>query len=228
MIGLLQRVTQASVTVADEPVAEIGRGLLVLVGVERGDNEASARRLAQRLLGYRVFPDEAGRMNVAVLVSRSLPRVTEQRVGRMLLTGQLEGAEHVGGLGVLVVRFHRLLKLLRDVGLGTNEREFGAGMVEELRGLSADPLAPTEALAKVGGVVGAPLGGQPLALWRLGLGVAHLEHQARLLGNVERLLHLTALGGQLQVVEQAHLVVIAGDRIDTLAGRAIGGQGAAT
>jgi D-tyrosyl-tRNA(Tyr) deacylase len=66
MIGLLQRVTQASVTVADEPVAEIGRGLLVLVGVERGDNEASARRLAQRLLGYRVFPDEAGRMNVAV------------------------------------------------------------------------------------------------------------------------------------------------------------------
>lgn len=63
MIGLLQRVTEARVTVAGEPVAEIGPGLLVLVGVERGDGPAQAARLAQRLLGYRVFADEAGRMN---------------------------------------------------------------------------------------------------------------------------------------------------------------------
>ncbi len=63
MIGLLQRVSEASVTVQGRKVGEIGRGLLVLVGVERGDSEAEAGRLLERLIGYRVFPDDAGRMN---------------------------------------------------------------------------------------------------------------------------------------------------------------------
>jgi D-tyrosyl-tRNA(Tyr) deacylase len=63
MIGLLQRVTQAQVEVEGRPVGSIGTGLLVLVGVERGDSEAQADRLLERLLAYRVFPDEQGRMN---------------------------------------------------------------------------------------------------------------------------------------------------------------------
>jgi D-aminoacyl-tRNA deacylase len=63
MIGLLQRVSRASVTVADERIAAIGNGLLVLIGVERDDSEPQARRLLERLLAYRVFPDDAGRMN---------------------------------------------------------------------------------------------------------------------------------------------------------------------
>lgn len=63
MIGLLQRVSSAGVTVDGEQVAEIGPGLLVLVGVEKRDGDAQAERLIERLLGYRVFPDEAGRMN---------------------------------------------------------------------------------------------------------------------------------------------------------------------
>jgi len=63
MIGLLQRVTQASVTVDKQIVGEIGPGLLVLVGVQKSDTEATAKRLLERLLGYRVFPDEEGKMN---------------------------------------------------------------------------------------------------------------------------------------------------------------------
>jgi D-tyrosyl-tRNA(Tyr) deacylase len=63
MIGLLQRVPRAAVEVQGETVASIGRGLLVLVGIERGDGEAQAQRLLERLLGYRVFPDDEGRMN---------------------------------------------------------------------------------------------------------------------------------------------------------------------
>jgi D-tyrosyl-tRNA(Tyr) deacylase len=63
LIGLLQRVKWAHVSVAGAPVAAIGPGLLVLVGVERGDSNACAERLAERLLAYRVFPDDAGRMN---------------------------------------------------------------------------------------------------------------------------------------------------------------------
>ncbi len=66
MIGLLQRVLSAGVTVAGERVAEIGPGLLVLVGVQRGDTQREAGRLLERLLGYRVFPDGAGKMNLAV------------------------------------------------------------------------------------------------------------------------------------------------------------------
>jgi len=66
MIGLLQRVSQAAVSVDGKPVGAIGRGLLVLVGVERGDDESRADRLLERLLGYRVFPDADGKMNLSV------------------------------------------------------------------------------------------------------------------------------------------------------------------
>lgn len=67
MIGLLQRVTEASVRVDGKIVGSIGPGLLVLVAVQPGDTEASARRLAERILGYRVFPDPAGRMNLGLV-----------------------------------------------------------------------------------------------------------------------------------------------------------------
>ena len=67
MIGLLQRVTQASVTVAGDTVGRIGPGLAVLVGVQRGDGPAQVRRLAERLLAYRVFEDGEGRMNLSPL-----------------------------------------------------------------------------------------------------------------------------------------------------------------
>ncbi len=63
MIALLQRVSQARVDVDGEPIAAIGPGLLALVGVERGDTEVQAQRLLERILGYRVFADETGRMN---------------------------------------------------------------------------------------------------------------------------------------------------------------------
>jgi len=63
LIGLLQRVREARVDVQGETVGAIGTGLLVLVGVQKGDDEARAARLLERLLGYRVFPDEDGRMN---------------------------------------------------------------------------------------------------------------------------------------------------------------------
>jgi D-tyrosyl-tRNA(Tyr) deacylase len=66
MIGLLQRVRSARVEIDGKTVGAIGRGLLVLVGVEQGDDESRAVRLLERLLGYRVFPDNAGKMNLSV------------------------------------------------------------------------------------------------------------------------------------------------------------------
>jgi D-tyrosyl-tRNA(Tyr) deacylase len=66
VIGLLQRVSRADVNIAGECVGAIERGLLVLIGVERGDSEREVERLLERLLGYRVFADAAGKMNLSV------------------------------------------------------------------------------------------------------------------------------------------------------------------
>jgi len=66
VIGLLQRVSQASVDIDGQCVAEIGPGLLVLIGVEKGDSSAQADRLLQRILNYRVFADDDGKMNLSL------------------------------------------------------------------------------------------------------------------------------------------------------------------
>ncbi|EMD9274198.1 D-tyrosyl-tRNA(Tyr) deacylase [Cronobacter malonaticus] len=66
MIALIQRVTHASVRVGDEVTGEIGPGLLVLLGVEKDDDEQKANRLCERVLGYRIFSDEQGKMNLNV------------------------------------------------------------------------------------------------------------------------------------------------------------------
>jgi D-tyrosyl-tRNA(Tyr) deacylase len=67
LIALIQRVTEARVEVDGNVVGAIGRGVLALIGVERGDAEAQAARLAQRVLGYRIFADAEGRMNRSLL-----------------------------------------------------------------------------------------------------------------------------------------------------------------
>ncbi|MBI1943445.1 MAG: D-tyrosyl-tRNA(Tyr) deacylase [Betaproteobacteria bacterium] len=67
MIALIQRVAEARVEIGGQTVGAIGRGILALIGVERGDAEAEAERLAERVLGYRIFPDAAGKMNLSLL-----------------------------------------------------------------------------------------------------------------------------------------------------------------
>ena len=67
MIALIQRVASASVEIDGRVVGAIGRGILALVGVERGDADAQAERLVGRVLGYRIFPDAGGKMNLSLL-----------------------------------------------------------------------------------------------------------------------------------------------------------------
>ena len=66
MIGLIQRVKHAKVEVDNQVVGEIGQGLLVLLGVEKEDNPSKAERLLEKVLNYRVFSDEEGKMNLNV------------------------------------------------------------------------------------------------------------------------------------------------------------------
>jgi D-aminoacyl-tRNA deacylase len=66
VLALLQRVSRAGVAIAGQPHASIGRGLLVLIGVKPEDDEPGAAKLLERLLNYRIFDDEAGKMNLSL------------------------------------------------------------------------------------------------------------------------------------------------------------------
>jgi D-tyrosyl-tRNA(Tyr) deacylase len=66
MKAVIQRVSKAEVAVAGESVGRIGRGILVLLGVEKGDTERDGERLAEKIVGLRIFEDEAGKMNLAL------------------------------------------------------------------------------------------------------------------------------------------------------------------
>lgn len=66
MIALIQRVARAEVTIGSTSVARIERGILAFVGVRRGDTETAAERLLERIVGYRIFPDDEGRMNLSL------------------------------------------------------------------------------------------------------------------------------------------------------------------
>ena len=71
MIGLIQRVSSAAVSVHGQNIAMINKGLLVLIGVEKNDSTHNARRLVERICGYRIFPDESGKMNLSLRETNS-------------------------------------------------------------------------------------------------------------------------------------------------------------
>lgn len=129
MIALIQRVRRASVEVAGESIGAIGAGLLALVAVQPGDGEAQAQRMIERLLGYRVFADDAGRMN------RSL----SDTGGGLLLVSQFTLAADTGkGMRPSFTRaaspaegerwFNRLLELARQRHGVVETGRFGAHM----------------------------------------------------------------------------------------------------
>ena len=66
MIALLQRVSTANVVVDDEEIGKISTGLLIFLGVEKGDGQEQSKRLLERILGYRIFEDEQGKMNLSI------------------------------------------------------------------------------------------------------------------------------------------------------------------
>ncbi|MCW9024056.1 MAG: D-aminoacyl-tRNA deacylase [Gammaproteobacteria bacterium] len=66
MIALLQRVTEARVVVENKITGEIDQGILALIGVEKGDTQKQADRLLERILGYRIFPDQEDKMNLGL------------------------------------------------------------------------------------------------------------------------------------------------------------------
>ncbi|NDK39814.1 D-tyrosyl-tRNA(Tyr) deacylase [Pseudoxanthomonas gei] len=134
MLSLIQRVTQASVSVEGQVVGTIGPGLLALVAVEPGDSEVQFARMAERLLGYRVFADGAGKMN------RSLA----DTAGGLLLVSQFTlAADTRSGMRPSFTTaappeeaergYNRLVALCREKhAAGVETGRFGAHMVISL------------------------------------------------------------------------------------------------
>lgn len=133
MIGLLQRVTGASVKVSGDTVAAIGRGLLVLVGVQAGDTVAQADRLLERLLTYRVFPDDAGRMNRSLLdIGGELLLVPQFTLAADTRKGTRAGFSTAAPPEEARRLFEHLVALARIAHPQVETGEFGADMQVEL------------------------------------------------------------------------------------------------
>jgi D-tyrosyl-tRNA(Tyr) deacylase len=133
VIGLLQRVKQASVDVAGVQIAAIGPGLLVLIGVERGDSPAVAKRLAARLLAYRVFPDDAGRMNLCLTDSGGeLLLVPQFTLVADTSHGNRPGFEPAAPAAVGKQLFECVVSAARARWPGVQAGQFGADMEVEL------------------------------------------------------------------------------------------------
>jgi len=129
MIGLLQRVHEAWVRVEGAEVARIGPGLLVLVGIEQGDTQDEATRLARRLAGYRVFPDDAGRMNRSVLdTGGGVLLVPQFTLAANTSSGSRPGFEPAASPAVAGPLFVCLAQSLGANGVAAQCGRFGAEM----------------------------------------------------------------------------------------------------
>jgi D-tyrosyl-tRNA(Tyr) deacylase len=126
--ALIQRVSRAAVTVDGEPVAEIGAGMLVLLGVRRGDGEAEADWIVRKLLALRIFEDDDGRMN----------RSVEDTGGEILcvsqftLYGDARRGNRPGFTDAAPPEAAEPLYERVRAGLGAKGGRFGAHMVVEL------------------------------------------------------------------------------------------------
>lgn len=133
MIGLLQRVSRARVSVDEREIAAIAAGLLVLVGVERGDGTAQAQRLAERLLNYRVFADGAGKMNRSLLdTGGQLLLVPQFTLAADTASGNRPGFSRAAPPAAGEQRFAELVAASRRLGIDPQTGRFGADMQVEL------------------------------------------------------------------------------------------------
>jgi D-tyrosyl-tRNA(Tyr) deacylase len=129
MRAVVQRVTSASVVVADKIVGEIGRGFLALIGVARDDSEADVELIASKIAGLRIFDDPAGDMNLglrdvdgAILAVSQFTLYGDARRGRRPSFIEAAPGETARG------KFDSVVARLRREGLTVATGEFGADM----------------------------------------------------------------------------------------------------
>jgi D-tyrosyl-tRNA(Tyr) deacylase len=129
MIGLLQRVSTASVIVDGQTIAEIEQGLVVLIGIERADAEREASRLLERLLAYRVFADSSGKMNLSLRdVDGELLLVPQFTLAADTTKGNRPGFSRAADPADGQILFQFLLEIAKSSGITVASGRFGAMM----------------------------------------------------------------------------------------------------
>ncbi len=133
MRALLQRVSRASVTVAGETVGEIGPGVLVLLGLDRADDREVAERMLQKLLAYRLFNDEQGRMNCNVVeAGGGVLLVSQFTLSAETRKGLRPGFSRAMAPAQAEALFAHTLQRLRELHEPVAAGSFGADMQVEL------------------------------------------------------------------------------------------------
>ena len=129
MIGLLQRVREARVEIEGQVVGSIRQGLLVLVGVERGDGLSQTQRLAERLQNYRVFADKQGRMNLSVnQIGGAVLLVPQFTLAADTTQGNRPGFSRAADPAIGENLFAALVRTMQQSGLQVATGQFGADM----------------------------------------------------------------------------------------------------
>ncbi len=130
---VVQRVSRASVRVKGRVVGEIGRGLLLLVGVEKGDTEAILDTLADKVVHLRIFPDDAGKMNRSSLDEKTaLLAVSQFTLAGSLERGRRPSFENAAPADEAGKIFRQFVEKLRNFGLRVETGLFRAMMEVEL------------------------------------------------------------------------------------------------
>ena len=133
MLALIQRVTRAHVEVDGTVIGEIGPGLMALVGIEPGDGESNVARMAERLLGYRVFADDTGRMNRSLSDGGGqLLLVSQFTLAADTSSGMRPGFSTAAPPDVAEPLFAKLVELCRQAHIGVESGWFGAHMLVSL------------------------------------------------------------------------------------------------
>lgn len=134
MLALIQRVKEAAVRVDDAVVGAIGPGLLALVAIEPGDSEVQLRRLADRLLGYRVFEDDAGKMNRSLTeIAGGLLLVSQFTLAADTRSGMRPSFSTAAPPAEAQRSFERFVEICRQLHApGVETGQFGAHMVVSL------------------------------------------------------------------------------------------------
>jgi len=133
MRALIQRVTQASVTVDDKTISSIGHGLVILLGVGHNDGEEQARWMAEKIATLRIFSDPEGKMNLSVLDVKGEAIVVSQfTLFADAQKGRRPSYIDAARPDVAAPLVERTASLLREQGVPTQTGIFGADMLVEI------------------------------------------------------------------------------------------------